>query len=1145
MVRRIKLALPFFILIFLASAQADLSVDSVSYDPNDPTTAEEFDISVEASDTGYGVDTIQLEWTGDTPEDWDTDSKTKSCGGVSTCDKTFEDISFSNSGEKDFEVTLERSSTWDSTTETHSIEITDEQSPNFELTKNDGSDDWSPDGIENEDSSKVDIQVENIGDAEGTQEIEYNAEFGTDSEEITLEPGDEQDVVLEVEPGSGDNGEYTGTVSSNEDSLEVDFEVEEAEEEDDDEEDDEDEGSSLAIDNVDIDPENPETNDEFDISVEASDTDYGVDTIQIEWDNERPENWDSDAETKSCGGVNTCDKTFEDISFSDSGDYDFEVTAERATNWDSVSSSYTVSVSEAEQEHAIDEYQFLDLPDEQPVGEELEVEAEATGTNLDRVEINYQLEDSILWRPLESKDSDECASDDECALSESYTQDSLGETEFRLTVFAGENEEELVETVEFVEDDDEEEPEPVEADFDYNPSNPNLDEEISFDASSSTGDIEDHEWDMKDGTTKTGEETTHTYTSTGTYNVELTVTSGEGEEDTISRPVTVNEEGDEFEQSIDNVRLLDLPETHPTGDQLDIEGEASGQNIGTLEIQYKPEDSILWRRVGQKNCELEDTCTISSTYTQDSVGETEFRITATAGEEQEQYSESVRFFIEDDGTDPEDPEDPEDPMGEGELHANVEDAEGNPIEDAEIRAENSETLTRFTDIDGEAYLDLNADTYDVRVSKTGFRTETRTVTIEEDETNTEHFTLDRGTSTEGISITNIQHSSNVCSGEYLSIDVSIQNSYQDRTESVEITAQGIGENPSKFVVVNPGEERTKELTVTNLDETGTYNFNIVAENGETISQTRTVTVEDCTTQISNEATGLTMNIDPHEINAGQTVTASGYLDGLRGQRGEITIKADGETVARTNNDRDGYYQTYFKVHEPGEKTITAESQGLSQRRTLTVHPTVHIESIDMPDTVVEGEEFQICGQVQSQSETRVVLESGDGEVIEAKDGLGETCFETTARETGEKEYQVRAFTSGSGSSSRSTVRVIETGPETQKFPDVVATETSESGEFKVELYNKEEETKVYKIDVGGLDRNWISQSSREVHLTQGERETVYFYLTPRVGGTYHPEVNVTVNDELILEDDVMVETRGNPRQTQKTFVNRIKSFLQF
>jgi len=66
--------------------------------------------------------------------------------------------------------------------------------------------------------------------------------------------------------------------------------------------------------------------------------------------------------------------------------------------------------------------------------------------------------------------------------------------------------------------------------------------EVFFDTSNSydpDGSIENYQWDFKDGDKATGKEVNHTFNSSGTYKVELTIIDNEGAETTISKIIIV------------------------------------------------------------------------------------------------------------------------------------------------------------------------------------------------------------------------------------------------------------------------------------------------------------------------------------------------------------------------------------------------------------------------------------------------------------------------------------------------------------------------------------------------------------------------------------------------------------------------------
>jgi len=64
-------------------------------------------------------------------------------------------------------------------------------------------------------------------------------------------------------------------------------------------------------------------------------------------------------------------------------------------------------------------------------------------------------------------------------------------------------------------------------------------EESTFDATGSSGNITGYQWDFGDGTTATGAVVTHTYTSSGNYTVNLTVTDSSGNTDSTTQSITV------------------------------------------------------------------------------------------------------------------------------------------------------------------------------------------------------------------------------------------------------------------------------------------------------------------------------------------------------------------------------------------------------------------------------------------------------------------------------------------------------------------------------------------------------------------------------------------------------------------------------
>lgn len=80
--------------------------------------------------------------------------------------------------------------------------------------------------------------------------------------------------------------------------------------------------------------------------------------------------------------------------------------------------------------------------------------------------------------------------------------------------------------------------------FVYSPSNPEVGEDVYFNASESTdpdGTITSYQWDFGDGSSGSGMTVTHSYSDAGTYTVILTVTDDTGNQANVSKTVTVSE----------------------------------------------------------------------------------------------------------------------------------------------------------------------------------------------------------------------------------------------------------------------------------------------------------------------------------------------------------------------------------------------------------------------------------------------------------------------------------------------------------------------------------------------------------------------------------------------------------------------------
>jgi len=288
---------------------------------------------------------------------------------------------------------------------------------------------------------------------------------------------------------------------------------------------------------------------------------------------------------------------------------------------------------------------------------------------------------------------------------------------------------------------------------------------------------------------------------------------------------------------------------------------------------------------------------------------------------------------------------------------------------------------------------------------------------------------------------------------------------------------------------------------------------------------------------------LSYPISPNRALVGDTVKVSGFVDGVNG-RSQVTIDVNGDQAARVSTQPDGYYQTYIRAGSVGTKTVRATAGGTSTSRTLEVLPTASVGFVDAPQKVFEGEEFQVCSQVSSQIAAQVRL-IRDDRVLETANANGEVCFNRTASEPGTHVYEVTAITPGEASTSRASVRVLETDVEVSSFPGQLASVESGDGLVKVELYNTRNDVTRYDLELRNIPDTWLSQSNRQVVLDSGERETVYFYLTPREEGTFNPEVVISADNSEVYRDEVTLEVGGQETPRSRGFLNRLTSFFSF
>jgi PKD repeat protein len=116
--------------------------------------------------------------------------------------------------------------------------------------------------------------------------------------------------------------------------------------------------------------------------------------------------------------------------------------------------------------------------------------------------------------------------------------------------------------------------------FTFAPDAPTEKANVLFDASSSTGSIEQYRWDFGDGSTGTGRTTTHAFNGPGTYFVRLTVVDGLGRSTSTTRSVTVGQ------GTLPTANFTFSPTDPVVGDLVNFNGTQSTAAVGRRIITW-------------------------------------------------------------------------------------------------------------------------------------------------------------------------------------------------------------------------------------------------------------------------------------------------------------------------------------------------------------------------------------------------------------------------------------------------------------------------------------------------------------------------------------------------------------------------------
>jgi len=436
-----------------------------------------------------------------------------------------------------------------------------------------------------------------------------------------------------------------------------------------------------------------------------------------------------------------------------------------------------------------------------------------------------------------------------------------------------------------------------------------------------------------------------------------------------------------------------------------------------------------------------------------------------------------------------------------------------------------------SDRNGRTSFELSEGQHRLSAWKSGYDSDHTNINLEEGDERSITLTLDKYKEDEkdddngngdsedergDVTFERVSLGSSVCRGDETTAQIEFKNQGEEE-RAFRLAVEGLGSSFDRAYVLDGNEKKSVNYTFSDIQGSGNE---VVAFNTGYDSRERTIQVRDCST--IDEADDISFRLKPSEVRSGQSVQVSGYVDTNRRQ--QVEIKLDGERRTSTYTEPDGFFRANIRSESVGERTVEVLSGDKSRTANLRVLPTVSVNSISAPDNAFEGESFELCADVESQTTPLVVLKE-DGEIIESKNSRGNVCFDRRTGK-GQKDYQIQAFNQGATDSKQRRVRVFESGVEARSFPDQITSVRSGYGVVKVELYNTHDELRRYELELEGLPRDWVSQSRKEVALDTGQRKSKYIYVTPKEEGVFETTLNVRSGGEVIYTENVDVRSGG-------------------
>ena len=452
---------------------------------------------------------------------------------------------------------------------------------------------------------------------------------------------------------------------------------------------------------------------------------------------------------------------------------------------------------------------------------------------------------------------------------------------------------------------------------------------------------------------------------------------------------------------------------------------------------------------------------------------------------------------------------------------------GEDLDDFDLELEGPEE-DQLEDIDS---FDRNLEQgeYTFSATKQDYKDVEREVEVQEDLDASYIFVTepeDEETGDRNLEITGIDSPENVCQSKTFVTDFDILNRGNE-SRVVSTSGFGFGKILSgKSFVIGPKQTKTYRFRFIGLRGTGTQQFTVSASGIDSDSQLGNVTVFECQTiGDPDSVTDIELNLYPTDDRQkalrNEVVRIKGFADGGRGSM-KLNLSVNGEKKREIGTQRDGYFQTYTRFPEAGTKTVSVSTSKVSGSSGIEILPDPSVRITELKDKVFTEEEFQICVNVDSSVTPEIVL-SRDRDVLESREQTGEFCFSTQAPEKPEEyNYTVRTLTYGQDSSSSKNIQVLKQGEEVETFPDQVTSVETDDSLIKVDLYNTNPEARNYTVSLNGINRDWISNPVKESSLETGERDSVYFYLSPNTTGNFTGRINVESQGQEIYTKEVSV-----------------------